>query len=683
MQIFADYIQPLTAWLQAHPNWALTFTFLISFAESLAIIGSLIPGSVSMTAIGILAGSGILPIDLTMLFAILGAIAGDGLSYTIGFIYKDSLHLMYPFNRYPHWLDYGKDYFEKHGGKSVLIGRFVGPLRSIIPLIAGMLSMNKVRFLMANILSAIGWSWLYVTPGILIGAASTELSTEAATRFIILILFMLLGVWLLSLLMKWVLLHTHRFLRINLHHFWAWSIKHPLCAKAIRWLTPIDENDFYPTALFVILTLLFFILLCAMILTVHIDGGITVLDAPINLFLQSIRTKSFDLVFVFFTHFCYSGVVIGFLILVNALLLINAKKNLRVLLFWNCLTLSNFLLSLIILLRLNVPRPQGLMYIKSVAAFPSINLCIMTSFCLGIILYLQTRPTHLYNLFARLFFSALPLMVGFAMIYLGDHWFSDILGSYLLALFLTCLHWVFFRRRPIKKIGNEYYLYALIAALVMMMSFSFYSSKKNDILMHQPFIAQFNVLENEWWESKNPFLPLYRLNRIGQQVSLFNIQYLGSLRSLQTMLRVHGWKTYHETFLNAVVKRIGGFSSTAVPLLSPLYKNRKPSLVMTFKSEAENTIVLRLWRSNYHVKDKEQSIWLGSIQTQNTKHHQDKTLHPLLYLQLDTSLFQFKQYIIPKNKIRKLPIKMDYIILLIREHNYLNDNLALNYKTNS
>ena len=208
MHLFTNYIQPLTFWLYAHPHWALFITFLISFSESLAIIGSIIPGSVTMTAIGILAGSGVMRIDLTFLAATLGAIAGDSGSYALGYTFSDRLVNIWPFKKYPKWLLYGKDYFSRHGSTSVLIGRFVGPMRSIIPVIAGMMHMKHWHFLIANAVSAVAWAILYVTPGVLIGAASSELSTESATRLFVLILIFLVIVWLTSLSIKWLVVHT-------------------------------------------------------------------------------------------------------------------------------------------------------------------------------------------------------------------------------------------------------------------------------------------------------------------------------------------------------------------------------------------------------------------------------------------------------------------------------------------
>lgn len=254
MNLFVDYVQPLTVWLQQNPHWSLFITFLISLTESLAIVGSIVPGSVTMTAIGILAGSGIMRIDLTLLAAILGAVAGDSLSYLLGYYYSDRLTEIWPFSKYPRWIQYGKDFFETHGGKSVLIGRFVGPLRSIIPVIAGILHMKQWRFFVANLLSAIGWSLLYVMPGVAIGAASHELSTESATRLFILILILLAGLWFISLFIKRIIGLLSSILKLHLHTFWLKLKNNSIFVYVHQKITPHGETNHYHTAAFVLIT---------------------------------------------------------------------------------------------------------------------------------------------------------------------------------------------------------------------------------------------------------------------------------------------------------------------------------------------------------------------------------------------------------------------------------------------
>jgi membrane protein DedA with SNARE-associated domain len=155
---------PIFQWLNNHPNFAGLVTFLISAGESVAIIGTIIPGSVMMTAIGALAGAGVIPLWSTIFWAIIGAIVGDGISYWIGFYFKDQLHYVWPFKQYPYLLGNGESFFRNHGGMSVFIGRFVGPVRALVPLVAGMLGVKPIRFAVANIASAIGWAPAYMLP---------------------------------------------------------------------------------------------------------------------------------------------------------------------------------------------------------------------------------------------------------------------------------------------------------------------------------------------------------------------------------------------------------------------------------------------------------------------------------------------------------------------------------------
>lgn len=169
-----DALNPAFEWLNAHPHFSGLATFIISAAESVAIIGTVVPGSVMMTAIGALAGAGVIPLWSTIIWAILGAIVGDGISYRIGYHFKGRMHDVWPFRTYPSLLESGEKFFHKHGGTSVFIGRFVGPVRALVPLVAGMLGMSPLRFYIANVISAIGWAPAYMFPGILLGAFSLE-----------------------------------------------------------------------------------------------------------------------------------------------------------------------------------------------------------------------------------------------------------------------------------------------------------------------------------------------------------------------------------------------------------------------------------------------------------------------------------------------------------------------------
>src|SRR5579862_5086575 len=109
-----DFASPILQWFNNNPELAGLATFLISAAESIAIIGTIVPGSVMMTAIGALVGASIIPFWTTLIWAIAGAIVGDGISYWIGHHFKGRLHQVWPFRKHPNILVRGKVFFDAH-----------------------------------------------------------------------------------------------------------------------------------------------------------------------------------------------------------------------------------------------------------------------------------------------------------------------------------------------------------------------------------------------------------------------------------------------------------------------------------------------------------------------------------------------------------------------------------------
>jgi undecaprenyl-diphosphatase len=197
MDIFS--IQPLLDWISLHPTWAGITVCLVALTESLAIVGLFMPGVILMFGIGTLIATGNLEFWPTLWWAVAGAIAGDGISFWLGAHYKEELRKLWPFSRYPNLLTRGENFFNRHGGKSILFGRFVGPIRPIIPATAGMLGMPPLQFLGINIISALAWAPAYLLPGIVFGT-SLGLAAEVATRLSILLasifIFLLFNVWL-------------------------------------------------------------------------------------------------------------------------------------------------------------------------------------------------------------------------------------------------------------------------------------------------------------------------------------------------------------------------------------------------------------------------------------------------------------------------------------------------------
>ena len=165
----AEYFDQLLAWIGAHPQHAGWVIFLVALAESLAIVGVLVPGVVILLGAGALIGSGVLDFWSMCAWATAGAIVGDGISYQLGRHFDYLTEHFRWFRLHPDHLRKGHEFFEKWGDVSVALGRFFGPIRAIVPLVAGLLDMPPGRFYLANVLSALAWAPAYLAPGILLG----------------------------------------------------------------------------------------------------------------------------------------------------------------------------------------------------------------------------------------------------------------------------------------------------------------------------------------------------------------------------------------------------------------------------------------------------------------------------------------------------------------------------------
>lgn len=164
-------IDSLIAFLNAHPEYLLLSIFIVAMCESLAVVGIIVPGVGLITAISVLAGHSAMPILLLVPTAMLGAFLGDIISFFIGRFCQPYLPKTWPFTTHPQWIKDGEHFFERHGGKSIFFGRFIGPIRPFIPMVAGMMKMNIQHFLLLNGLSAIAWGCIYVMPAYYLGEA--------------------------------------------------------------------------------------------------------------------------------------------------------------------------------------------------------------------------------------------------------------------------------------------------------------------------------------------------------------------------------------------------------------------------------------------------------------------------------------------------------------------------------
>jgi membrane protein DedA with SNARE-associated domain len=162
-----QFVDQIRSFIETHQDWAGPVTALLTMAESLVIVGLFVPATALMIITGGLVGSGSLDGSTILILGIAGAVVGDALSYWLGRGVGPQVLRRWPLRNHRSAVARARLFFSRYGFASVLAGRFMGPIRSTIPTVAGVMGMNHARFQAANVLSAALWMPLMLAPGYL------------------------------------------------------------------------------------------------------------------------------------------------------------------------------------------------------------------------------------------------------------------------------------------------------------------------------------------------------------------------------------------------------------------------------------------------------------------------------------------------------------------------------------
>lgn len=152
-----DLLKTVTAFISQHGAWAAPAVGLLAFGESLAFLGLFIPATPLLIVIGGLIASHLLSGWPILGCAIIGTVMGDWISYRVGQHLGHKIFYRWPLSRHQRSVAHARLFFGRHGFLSVFLGRFLGPLRVTIPLVAGVMRMQRRTFLIADTTSAVLW----------------------------------------------------------------------------------------------------------------------------------------------------------------------------------------------------------------------------------------------------------------------------------------------------------------------------------------------------------------------------------------------------------------------------------------------------------------------------------------------------------------------------------------------
>jgi membrane protein DedA with SNARE-associated domain len=160
-----DFARALADFVRDNQAWAAPIVLVLAFCESLAFISLLVPAWGALVLIGTLIAAGDLNFWPIWVAGSVGAALGDWLSYWIGCKLEYRVQHIWPLSKHPNLIPRGEAFIRKWGAAGIFIGRFFGPLRAAVPLVAGIFEMPFWRFQIANFVSAFVWAGVLLTLG--------------------------------------------------------------------------------------------------------------------------------------------------------------------------------------------------------------------------------------------------------------------------------------------------------------------------------------------------------------------------------------------------------------------------------------------------------------------------------------------------------------------------------------
>ncbi|RVT90498.1 DedA family protein [Sphingomonas crocodyli] len=183
----ADFVGATIDLLRAHADWAGPIAGLLCLVESLALVGMFVPAIAIMLMVGGLIGLGVLPFWSIFFWSIVGSVAGDAISYWLGQLVGRSAFRRWPLNRERAAMARARIFFRHYGFWAIILGRFFGPIRATIPIVAGAMSMSARAFQAANLISALLWVSLMLAPGILSSGGQRDVDDRAIAELMVMV----------------------------------------------------------------------------------------------------------------------------------------------------------------------------------------------------------------------------------------------------------------------------------------------------------------------------------------------------------------------------------------------------------------------------------------------------------------------------------------------------------------
>jgi membrane protein DedA with SNARE-associated domain len=607
----SGWTQELLGWLNAHPGWGVAIVFLIAFFESLALVGLLLPGIMILFGVGTLIGLGLLDLVPIWIAASCGALLGDSASYLLGHRFRGHLLDFWPFSRYPVLMERGALFFNAHGAKSVVAGRFIGPLRPIIPAVAGMMGMKPTRFLAVDILACISWAPSFLLPGMLFGA-SLEVASEYTGRLTVILVILVAVLWLTWWLMRLVYeplaSRSARWLR----HAIRWGRRHPVLGRVAGPLLDPSRPDVLAVSMLGILLVVLFWGLLMLLFLSPFSAQPQAMDQAVQNLALSLRNHLTDPVMVAIAQL--SRWPVSVFSAIALLLWLYGARRYSAAVHWFIAIVGGALIHLLLSWSLrNTPQVIELadQAIKGPSAAMNLITVVLTFFAVMEAGELRRR----YRQWPYIAAALILILLTLSRIYLGMEWLSGALIGIGFGLAWTTVVGIAYRQRAKRRFSGGIASLIFYGAFLVLFAWQVQEHSGADLGLLQAAIPEREIEEEHWWNSEYRNLPTERTRLASVASRQFNAQIGVNPDEIARLLEQAGWERVPESDWRWILQALNPEPDQAsLPLLGRAYQGRSEELLMRKDLDAKGSMLtVRMWDSGVRLLPEHQALYLGQL----------------------------------------------------------------------
>jgi len=621
-----SFFSALTGTVSAHPHFAYAAVLLLALSESIPIIGAVVPGTAIIVGIAALIPNGVVGLWPLLFAACLGAILGDGLSFWLGYRYHHDILQRWPLNRYPDLLARSETFFQRHGGKSVVLARFTPGVRAFVPLVAGMLKMPIQRFYAANILSALVWAPVHILPGMVVGTVF-HTAGAAAGRLAVLAVVVAILLWATVWVVRCALRHGIPVVAAETERLRAWTgARDTWLARQVHSL--LDPSRRETKALVVMglvltgATWLFF----GILEDVVTGDPLVRTDVAVHGLLQDLRTPWGDAVMIGFTELGDTAVTLP--VGVGVFLWLLWKRAWRTAAYWAAAVGCASALNTAIKVVLHRARPtEGLYSGWSDFSFPSGHSTVNAAMYGFLVVLLARRLSPAARSTAVIAAAVFVALIAFSRVYLGAHWFSDVVGGLAFAAAWVSLLGIGYQHHQAMVKEPKGVLVVAFSLLVVAGAYNVRLHHASDVERYAVRDDPATMAEMAWWTGDWQQLPARRIDFEGEAEEPITFQWAGSLSRLKSELLARAWQAPATWSLAGT---LAWFAPSTDPMMLPAMpsfeRGEGPDLTLILPWQdgggVPSRLVLRIWPAEVDLRNAHSTpLWIGSVVEEQLQRH--------------------------------------------------------------